>query len=179
MLFCYLKKKKQKTPFGFLLFLIIANRWVALSSVNQTKKEQTMHKISVDSAFYLIETDHMNFLNNEQHIYIILIFFCYWVQKKCERQTAYHYHFKSYCKFFFCTYCIANSVFLECSACKKNCSSDFESIRHYLSRWTSRHSTRLIFMNYKQLQSYIWLSVDLSSPALFIVGGWCLCVVET
>lgn len=63
VLFCYLKKKKKL--FGFLLFLIIANRWFALSSVNQTKKEQTMHKISVDSAFYLTETDHMNFLNNE------------------------------------------------------------------------------------------------------------------
>lgn len=42
---------KKKELFEFLFFLIIiGNRWFALSSVNQTKKEQTLHKISVDVA---------------------------------------------------------------------------------------------------------------------------------
>lgn len=50
----------------FLLFqIIVGNRWFALSSVSQMKKEQTLHKICVDSAFFLPEMDHMNFLNNE------------------------------------------------------------------------------------------------------------------
>lgn len=63
---CYLKEKKKLFDFFFfLLFLIIiGNRWFALSSVNQTK-EQTLHKISVDSAFYLTEMGCMNLLNNE------------------------------------------------------------------------------------------------------------------
>lgn len=34
-----------------------------------------MHKISVDSAFYLTEIGCVNLLNNEQHIYIILVIF--------------------------------------------------------------------------------------------------------
>lgn len=46
-----LSLKKKKKLFEFLFFLIImGNRWFALSSVNQTKKEQTLHKISVDVA---------------------------------------------------------------------------------------------------------------------------------
>lgn len=54
----------KKLNFYFFL-IIIGNRWFALSSVNQTKKEQSLHKISVDSALYLTEMDLMNFLDNE------------------------------------------------------------------------------------------------------------------
>lgn len=47
--------------------------------------------------------DHVNFVHNEQHIYIVWIFYlsCYRLQERYEEQTAQRCHLKSYlCKVF-------------------------------------------------------------------------------
>lgn len=46
-----LAQNKRRKLCGFLPFqIILGNSWFPLSSVTQTEKEQTLHKISVDSA---------------------------------------------------------------------------------------------------------------------------------
>lgn len=81
---------------------------------SEPNKEQTLHKISVDDAFYLTEIGCRNLLNNEQHIYIILISFATEYKNVKDKPSVATLKVIQYLKYFFYSDHNTNSRHVAC-----------------------------------------------------------------
>lgn len=156
-----LTQNKRRKLYEFWLFqIILGNSWLALSSVTQTnkqtnKKAQTLHKFSVDSAYWPRRNGSYELSNMSS------IFTLYRLQERYEEQTAQACDFKLFWMLFY----VSNSrFFFTCLLYHKN-------VINKLSRRTVRSCTQMAFCRDFTFEGWMGWGVPVKFQCLGRGGG--------